>query len=413
MRRGRVFRRCTSCHRRVKGRRCSCGHGQATWAFVVDLNPPGEPRRQKMGSGFQSEADATAAMNRLQADRAEGLYVEPRKLTAAAYLRDWIKNLEAPHDPGEETDAPGEVRDWTLTGWEVAVRRHLIPRLGLLQLQQLTRPQIRAAYRDIRASGRKDGGPLSPKTVWNVHLCLHRALQDAIREGLIRTNPADRAARKPKSKPEINYWVGAELARFLVSVTDVNQQTLYRVAGQTGMRLGELLGLRWHDVDFTAGRISIQQQLTRRRSGGYQFAEPKTAGSRRTIDASADTLEALRAHQAQQEIDRRNWADAYVHELDLVFCREDGSRLDPTQVGKKFSAAVGRTNLTRLRFHDLRHSSAVIGLRELGEWPDETSARLGHSSVAFTLETYGHLLPARGRAIAAAFDRLLREAVPA
>src|SRR5262245_35527267 len=108
MRRGRVFRRCTSCHRRVKGRRCVCGHGQATWAFVVDLNPPGEPRRQKMGSGFQSEADATAAMNRLQADRAEGLYVEPRKLTVTAYLRDWIKNLEAPRDPGEEADAPGE-----------------------------------------------------------------------------------------------------------------------------------------------------------------------------------------------------------------------------------------------------------------------------------------------------------------
>jgi integrase len=90
-----------------------------------------------------------------------------------------------------------------------------------------------------------------------------------------------------------------------------------------------------------------------------------------------------------------------------VFCWEDGSRHDPTVVGRRFARAVHETKLPRPRFHDLRHTSAVIGLRELGEWPDETSARLGHSSVAFTLETYGHLLPKRGKAVAVAFDRLL------
>ena len=89
-----------------------------------------------------------------------------------------------------------------------------------------------------------------------------------------------------------------------------------------------------------------------------------------------------------------------------MFCREDGSHRDPTVVGRHFARALRETKLPRLRFHDLRHASTVIGLRDVGEWPDETSARLGHSSVAFTLETYGHLLPKRGKAVAVAFDRL-------
>lgn len=422
MRRGSVFRRCTRCRKRVKGRRCICGGRRVTWAFVVDLEPAGERRRQIAREGFVDEAEATAAMNRLQSDRAEGLWVEPSKLTTAEYLRRWIDGLDlapAKRPEGEldvedgDGGSAGEVRDWTLTGWEVAVRRHLTPRLGHVKLQQLTKPMIRAAYRDLQRSGRQDGGPLRPKTVWNVHLCLHRALQDAIRDGLIKVNPADRAWRKPQSKPEIKFWVAAELALFLATVSDPFERTLYRVAGQTGMRLGEILGLRWRDVDFAHCRISVQQQLTRRRGGGYQFGEPKTRRGRRTIHASPETLEALDALRAEQELNRQAWGDAYQTEVDLVFSREDGSPPDPTQTGKRFVALVRKAKLPRLRFHDLRHTSAVIGLRELGEWPDETSARLGHSSVAFTLETYGHLLPKRGEEIAVSFDRLLRDSTRA
>lgn len=424
MRRGRVFRRCTACHKRVSGRRCTCGRGRVTWAYVVDLNPPGEQRRQRMASGFADEAAANAAMNRVQTERAEGLYVEPSKVTAGRYLRDWIKGLiEASKvartgTRGDDDDRqPGDERDNTLIGWEVGVRIQLAPRLDSVPLQQLTQPRIRAAYRDIRLRGRHTGGSLKPKSVWNLHLCLHRALEDAIKDGLIKVNPAAGAMRRPKNKPEIKFWVGAQLARFLADVPDLRERTLYRVAGQTGMRLGELLGLRWADLDLAndggaeAGLISIRQQLSRRRGGGYQFGPPKTKAGRRTINASPETVVTLRAWRAQQELFRRAWGDAYQLDDDLVFCREDGSKLDGTQVGKRFARLVQDAKVPRIRFHDLRHTSAVIGLRELGEWPDETCARLGHSSVAFTLDTYGHLLPKRGRQTAAAFDRLLREAL--
>jgi integrase len=414
MREGRVFRRCTSCHRRVKGRRCACGRGKVTWAYVVDLAPPGEKRRQSMRSGFSDEASARAAMNRVQIERAEGLYVEPTKLTAGRYLRDWIKGLIAASKAARASSddrQPGDERDNTLIGWEVAVRVQLAPRLDGIQLQQLAKPQVRALYRELRANGRKSGGPLAPKSVWNIHLCLHRALKDAISDGLIKINPASGAMRRPKGRPEIRFWVGAQLARFLSTATDPRERTLYRVAGQTGMRLGELLGLRWTDVDLEAGLISVRQQLSRRRGGGYQFGPPKTRAGSRTINVSPETVAALRAWRAQQELFRRAWGDAYQLEDDLAFCREDGSKLDGTQAGKRFLRLVELAKMPRIRFHDLRHTSAVIGLRELGEWPDETSARLGHSSVAFTLDTYGHLLPKRGVQVAAAFDRLLREAI--
>ncbi len=187
MRRGRVFRRCTSCRRAVKGRRCTCGHGRITWTFVVDLEPPGSgQRRQVTRGGFETEADATAAMNRLQSDRAEGLWVELSTITAGAYLRQWVKGLEAAPQAdraeGDE-DAAEDIRDNTLTGYEVYVRRHLGPRLDDVRLQQLTRARVRATYRDIRATPTTRGTLPKPKTIWNIHLCLHRALQDAIKAG--------------------------------------------------------------------------------------------------------------------------------------------------------------------------------------------------------------------------------------
>jgi integrase len=370
-----------------------------------------------MQSGFPDEAAATAAMNRVQSERAEGLYVEPNKVVTGRYLRDWIKGLieasksarAAGDDEGESQ--PGDERDNTLIGWEVAVRLQLAPRLDLVPLQQLAKPRIRALYRELRASGRHDGGPLKPKSVWNIHLCLHRALEDAIHDGLIKINPASGAMRRPQGKPAIKFWVGAQLARFIPTVPDLRERTLYRIAGQTGMRLGELLGVTWLDIDLDGALISVRQQLSRRRGGGHHFSPPKTKAGLRTINLSPESVAALRAWRAQQEVHRRGWGDAYQLDEDLAFCREDGSRLDPTQVGKRFVRLVELAKMPRIRFHDLRHTSAVIGLRELGEWPDEVCARLGHSSVAFTLDTYGHLLPKRGKQTAVAFDRLLQEAL--
>jgi integrase len=408
VRRGSVFRRCTNgkCGRRVEGRRCICGNERTTWVYVVDLAPPGSPeRRQVMRGGFRTKELATAAMNKLQHVKAEGTYVERSKETVGEYLERWIKQLEP----------SGEVRGSTAIGWDVVVRHHLAPHIGMIRLQELTRDQVKSLYFRLAESGRADGeGGLSPKSVWNVHLCLHRALQDAVEDKLSRDNPADRAMRKPKDKPDIEFWTSDELEAFLAWIAgdpacDVRDQALYRITSQTGMRRGELLGLRWRAVDLENGLVTVIQQLARQRGARLGFGAPKTARGRRTINLSPETVNALQAVKNAQAFARRALGDAYEAMGDLVFCRDNGTRHDPDVVSKRFVRHVKKSGVRRLHFHGLRHTSAVIGLRELGEWPDECSRRLGHSSVAFTLETYGHLLPERGQNIAAAFDRLIAE----
>jgi integrase len=189
---------------------------------------------------------------------------------------------------------------------------------------------------------------------------------------------------------------------------DLHDQALYRLAVQTGMRRGELLGLRWSAIDREARTVTVVEQLYQRQKGVARFGLPKTRASTRTIDLSDDSLETLRSWRERQDEQRREWEELYEKE-GLVFCRENGSSHDPRAITKRFSTLEAAAGVKRIRFHDLRHSSAVIGLRELGESPDEVSKRLGHESTAFTLDTYGHLLPHRGKDVATGFDRLVRK----
>src|SRR5215471_3922127 len=188
MRRGSVFRRCGTCHARVSGRRCGkCGGDRATWAFVVDIEPPGAPRRQTMRSGFATKAEAEAAKTKLQQDKSDGNHVERSLITMEQYLTDWIKGLEL-----------ADIRPNTRDEWGGHVRNHLSPKLGTIRVQQLTSQHIRAFYAELRESGHtRTGEGLSPKSVWNVHLCLSRAMKDAIKDRLRPDNPARGVIKPP------------------------------------------------------------------------------------------------------------------------------------------------------------------------------------------------------------------------
>ena len=313
MREGYVFRRCQRCKRKVTARdhRCGeCGYERLAWAYVVDLAPPGAPRDQRKRTGFATKAEALADMNRLQNDKADGTFVEPSKLTVGAYLGTWVEG------------GCGGVRRSTLKGYEVAVRVHIVPRIGSIPLQQLARPRVKALYAELRASGytarltaqqrqqledvalrhraavaagarsavmalvKELGRPeatvrswvrrcrelglldadgqqqakprsLSAKSVWNVHICLRAALNDAIEDGLLKTNPAKGAMKEPKGRTEMKTWTAEEVRTFLGFVKDDRNLALYRLAVYSGMRRGELLGLRWVDVKFHLGSVSV------------------------------------------------------------------------------------------------------------------------------------------------------------
>lgn len=381
MRMGRVFRRCSGCGGRVESKRCtSCGGDRFTWGFVVDVAPVGAPRRQRRGGGYTTKAEATAAMNELQTRIAGGTFVEPSRQTVAAYLEEWLAGVR------------GEVRGGTWRSYRDAVTHHIAPRIGDLPLQALTRNRVRALYQELATSGRVRGGTgLSPKTVHNVHLALRKALGDAVADRLIPANPADAAHRLPTARAEMTTWSGAELARFLAAVRDDPRFALWRLAATTGLRRGEVLGLRWRELDLEAGRLRVTQQRVRG-ADGLGFGAPKTAKGRRSVALDPTTVAAMRAHRVRQNEERLAFGPGY-QDADLVFARADGSPEDPDAISQAFERLERRVGLPRIRFHDLRHTHATLALAA-GIHPKVVQERLGHSSITVTLDTYSHAIPA-------------------
>ncbi|HTE83937.1 MAG TPA: site-specific integrase, partial [Dehalococcoidia bacterium] len=371
MRAGSAFRRCTKdgCRANVAAsvRACpKCGGHSLSWAFVIDLALPGSKRKQRFGSGFATKAAALEAMNRLQAAVVDGTHVERSRRTLGAYLEDWLA-------------ARSDIRANTARDYSVSIHNHIGPRLGDVPLQVVDRLRIRGLYRQLAGSG------LGEKTVHNVHICLRKALQDAVDDGLLRRNPAERAHAKPKDRPEMRTWSADELATFLSFTAQDRELALYHVAAATGMRRGELLGLRWRDVDLAGVRLSVRQQYTRQ-GKSLGFGPPKSAKSIRTIDLDDETVDLLREQRERQLFERRKWGKAYRTDLDLVFCRPGGIPEDPNVIGRRFSRRIrDLAGLPAIGLHGLRHTHATLLLEE-GVDVKTVSERLGHDSVQTTLE---------------------------
>ena len=396
MRRGRVFKRCSRCGARVADRRCpKCSAETAAWCYVVDAAPPGAPRQQRSRTGFATKAAAVEAMNALQAAKADGTFVEPSKLTLGAFLESWLLS-------GCVNKKGYRPRPYTLMGYSSAMRVHVIPRIGGVLLQQLDRATIKKLYEQLRlggyAKGSRAGKALAPKTVHNVHVALHAALEVAVADHLLAANPADGAHAAPGQgeQPEMLTWTTEELRTFLASVADDPQQPMWRLAAQTGLRRGELLGLRWDDLDLDGARLSVKQQLGRVRrtepdgaiTEAWDLTAPKTKRSRRSISLDAGTVAQLKIHRAKQELTMLPGLPAPK----LVFGRPDGHWYDPDAVSDQFIRAVRRAGLKRIRLHDLRHTHATLLLAAAVN-VKVVSERLGHASAAFTMDRYAHVLP--------------------
>jgi len=207
--------------------------------------------------------------------------------------------------------------------------------------------------------GRCDGkGDLSPRTERYTHAILHRALRDAVRWGRLARNPADLADPPRANTPEMRVWTRVELARFLSHARSDRLYAAWLLLATTGLRRGELLGLRWADVDLGASRASVRQSLNSA-AGKLEFLPPKTAKSKRSLALDPATVAALRSHRRAQFEERLAWGPAY-RELDLVFCREDGTPVRPDSLSRSFAALVRAAGLPRIRLHDVRHTYATI-----------------------------------------------------
>lgn len=371
-----------------------------TWSFVVDLGlgPTGK-RRQARRRGFPTKKAAQEALDRLRVNAREGTHVAIDRMTVADYLEQW-----------EATLAVAGRKPATVASYRRNIRVHVIPRVGGIRLQALTPLHLDTMYADLLAGGnmRTEGDALSPRTVRYVHTILRKALADATRKGLIVRNPSD-AATPPSAKaarpPEMAFWTPAELHRFLRANEQDDLYPMLRLVAMSGLRRGEACGLRWSDVDLERGTMSIRQQLVVVSAGDGRHEvvmqeTPKSDAGRRSIDLDPKTVAILRAHRANQAQLRLAVGTGWI-DSGLVFTRETGEQLDPERVSSKFDTRVKRFDGPRLRFHDLRHTHCahLIGA---GVNVKTISRRLGHASVAFTLDRYGHLMPeADGEAAAA------------
>lgn len=340
---------------------------------------------------------AKQLLGQLLQDQEDNTFLEPDVITIAAYLTDeWLVATK------------NEVRVSTYDSYRRSIENHVVPHIGAARLQEVRPIDLTRFYSKLLEDGRRDGrGGLSVKTVRNIHQLLRKAFDDAVKMHYLRSNPAA-GAKPPKLKSQPNalrYWTADELRTFLRRNSDHRLSPLWTLAASTGMRRGELLGLRWRDVDFAGSRLSVRQTIL---TVGYEIvvSEPKTAKGARTIDLDERTLAMLRAHRAEQHLERRA-IEFPVSKDDLVFARDDGAPLHPDYVRQSFDRRVKASPVPRIRFHDLRHTHATL-LLKAGIPPKVVSERLGHSTVAFTMDVYAHVIPGMQAAAAEAFGNLLR-----
>jgi integrase len=340
-----------------------------------------EERRRKTQAGFRARKDAEAAMCKVMTAVEERSYVVPTRITVREYLlREWLPSIK------------GTVRPTTFASYATHVEGHIVPALGSLQLARLSAQAINAFYAKLLENGRLQGkGSLSPATVRRVHATLHRACRDAVRWQRLAVNPVDAAdpPRGQSKQRELPAWNAEQLAGFLAFVKDDRLFALWRLLSMTGARRGEALGLRWEDLDVEAATITIRRALVPM-GAEVLISDPKTPRGRRTIALDPATLVVLKAHAARQA-DEQSASDAWS-ESGYIFTTEDGEPLDPHRISKAFERHLREAALPRIPLHGLRHTYATLALSS-GVNPRIVSGRLGHSTVALTLDIYSHVLP--------------------
>ena len=388
-----LAQRCLNCGRRVwveRKPREACPH---CGGLLVER----EERRRATKGGFATARECAAAMNRALSAISEKTFVVSSKTSVREFLlHEWLPAIK------------GTLRPTTFASYSLLCREHIIPRLGSLQLQKLNASVINALYSYLLAEGRLRGpGGLSPASVRRVHATLHRACRDAVRWGYLTVNPVD-AADPPKQSAEhsekLPVWSAEQLGAFLCHVADDRLFALWRVLAMTGMRRGEALGLQWDDLDMASGRLTIRRSWVPVNGVG-QMSEPKTRRGRRTIALDPLTLDALKAHAARQADEQGEWEEAWI-ETGFVFTREDGQPLHPWAVSKAFRCHAKAAMLPHIPLHGLRHTYATLALAA-GVNPRIVSERLGHATVALTLDVYSHVLPQADREAAEKIADLL------
>jgi integrase len=362
-----------------------------TWSYRFDLDP--DPltgrRRQATKTGFRTKRETEVAMREAMTKAEQGRHVRISRRTVEQFLDEWLKAVE------------GRMRPSTWSSYRDYRDAYVNPVIGHTALQDLTPVRLNLLYSHLLTEGRvrkAKGIPqgLAPKTVRNVHVMLRRALRDATKWGYLPRNPAEDAEPPAAHTRKRTVWTPAQLRTFVEHVKDDRFYALWLLVATTGLRRGELAGLREADFDLRVARVTptIPRVVV---DGHAQASEPKSARGYRSLALDPLTVEALRTHLKRWRRERREVG----HASPLVFCWPDGRPVHPQTITDRFFRLASEAGLPFIRLHDVRHSYATAALAT-GVHPKIVSERLGHASVAFTLQTYSHVLEGMDEAAATA-----------
>ena len=359
---------------------------------------PGTGKQIQRSFSGKTQAEVRKRLNEAIAAIDSGTYQEPSQMTVSEWLDIW------------QADYLGAVKPFTVLTYTQQIDNHIKPALGSIKLEALNAHTIQSFYNTLAKEGmlvpkhdksgkavRIDGkivyeksAPLNPKTIKNVHGVLHKALQQAVKIGYLRFNPADACELPRVERKEIRPLDVDDIAAFLKAVHGNRYETILLVTLFTGMRRGEVCGLTWDCVDLEKGTILINKQLQNipGQPGEYRLVSTKN-GKGRTIKAAPTVVELLKAHQVKQK-EARLLAGPMWQDNGFVFCGDFGERVSPHTVYDNFKKIVTLIGLPNARLHDLRHSYAVAAL-QAGDDIKTVQGNLGHHTASFTLDVYGHV----------------------
>ena len=381
----------------------------STWSYVVRVTDPKTGvSKPKWVGGFATEGDAKTARDEARVVARRGEYVDRNSITVAEYLDEWIASHAM------------EIKPRSLSDYRNCIRLYVTPRIGKMRLQAVRPSTITKLYQELLTSGGQDGKPLAVSTVVHTHAILRKAFRDAVLvDELISSNPVDRAKR-PRNMAAApgTVWTPAQLRTFLAAARQHRLFAFYHVAAYTGARRGELLNLRWPDVDLDGKKITITGSTGI--IDGERVVGTTKSGRSRVVTIDDETVSVLKEHRKAQAADQLLACEEWRgNEGCHVFTTGRGEPIYPDTVGWLMTKIIRAHNspakgprpkdtLPHARVHDLRHIHATILLLN-GVPVHVVAARLGHADPAITLRVYAHIIRAAETAAADVFARVMTE----
>jgi len=344
------------------------------WAASIDLGWIDGRRRRKYVYA-KTETEVIKKRDDLKRQLQLGVNLAATPRTVAEWLAEWLRDVKA-HDG---------IKPSTLERYRRAVNFHLAPQLGRIKLDKLTPRDVQRMVTALKAK-------LAPATVVKIHAVLRVALADAERLDLVPRNVAKAVKLPSVGRVERRALTPDEARKLLLELSANRLEALFVLALTTGLRRGELLGLRWSDIDLE-NRVLFVRQTVQRAEGELQVVRPKTHRSARAVPLAQIACDALVRHQARQQEEKVNAGELW-RESGLCFGNTLGGLMEPRNVNRRFEIARKAVGLDWLRLHDLRHAYATF-LIHRGQELRTVMDLLGHSTIRLTADTYGHVLPKR------------------